>query len=93
MGRTKDSDEELDERPESSHVARTDQEDFGDILRRNTAYGTVGAHGTMFVGFAASRTPFDVMLASMVGRDGSPRDALTRYTRPETGAYYFGPSI
>jgi len=28
----------------------------------------------------------------MAGLDGGTRDALTRYTRPLTGAYYFIPS-
>jgi putative iron-dependent peroxidase len=91
MGRTKDDSTELEDRPEDSHVARTDQEDFGDIFRRNTPYGTVTDHGTMFVGFAAEQGPLARMLASMAGIDG-PRDALTRYTTPLTGAYYFVPS-
>jgi putative iron-dependent peroxidase len=33
------------------------------------------------------------MLESMAGSTGGARDALTRYTRPLTGAYYFVPSI
>jgi putative iron-dependent peroxidase len=32
------------------------------------------------------------MLEQMAGIDG-PRDALTRYTTPLTGAYYFVPSV
>jgi len=28
----------------------------------------------------------------MIGSAGGPRDALTTYTRPLTGAYYFVPS-
>jgi deferrochelatase/peroxidase EfeB len=28
----------------------------------------------------------------MVGADGGGRDDLTRYTTPETGAYYFVPA-
>jgi putative iron-dependent peroxidase len=32
------------------------------------------------------------MLESMAGLSG-PRDALTRYTTPLTGAYYFVPSV
>ena len=75
MGRTKDDSTELEDRPEDSHVARTDQEDFGDIFRRNTPCGTVTDHGTMFVGFAAEQGPLARMLASMAGIDGS-RDAL-----------------
>jgi putative iron-dependent peroxidase len=33
------------------------------------------------------------MLESMAGLASGERDALTRYTRPLTGAYYFVPSI
>jgi putative iron-dependent peroxidase len=92
MGRTKADSLELQDGPEDSHVARTDQEDFGEIFRRNMPYGTVTAHGTMFVGFAASQAPLARMLDSMAGI-GGPRDALTRYTVPLTGAYYFVPSV
>jgi len=74
-------------------VASTDQERFGDIFRRNIPYGTVTDHGTMFVGFSADQRPLAAMLESMVGLNGGTRDALTRYTRPLTGAYYFIPSI
>src|SRR4051794_6275400 len=81
MGRTKADSVELEDRPESSHVARTDQEDFGDIFRRNMPYGTVTDHGTMFVGFAAEQAPLARMLESMAGI-GGPRDELTRYTTP-----------
>ena len=93
IGRTKDTNEELSPRPESSHVARTDQDTFGHILRRNTAYGAVRQHGTMFVGFAATKEPLEAMLVSMAGAEGHPRDALTRFSHPETGAYYFVPSV
>jgi len=55
-------------------------------------YGSVGDHGTMFVGFSRTRTPLQTMLESMAGADAAPRDALTLYTRPLTGAYYFVPS-
>jgi len=93
MGRTKEDSVELDPRPENSHVARTDQEDFGDIFRRNMPYGTVTAHGTMFVGFSAEQERLAGMLRSMAGLDGGARDALTRYTTPVSGAYYFVPSV
>jgi porphyrinogen peroxidase len=92
MGRTKVGSIELDDRPATSHVARTDQDTFGDIFRRNTPYGTATEHGTMFVGFAATQGPLAAMLASMAGIDG-PRDDLTRYTTPLTGAYYIAPSL
>jgi len=92
IGRTKLESEELEDRPEDSHVARTDQEDFGDIFRRNTPYGTITDHGTMFVGFCARQEPLATMLDSMAGRTNGVRDALTRFTTPLSGAYYFVPS-
>jgi len=92
MGREKLDSVELDDKPDDSHVARTDQDDFGKIFRRNTPYGTVTEHGTMFVGFSAEQEPLAAMLESMAGLRNGERDALTRYTRPLTGAYYFVPS-
>jgi porphyrinogen peroxidase len=93
IGRTKADSIELDDRPEDSHVARTDQDRFGKIFRRNMPYGTVTNHGTMFAGFSAEQRPLETMLESMAGLAGGGRDALTRFTRPLTGAYYFVPSI
>lgn len=92
IGRTKLDSVELEDRPPDSHVASTDQERFGKIFRRNMPYGTVTDHGTMFVGFSAEQRPLSTMLESMAGLAGGDRDALTRYTRPLTGAYYFVPS-
>jgi putative iron-dependent peroxidase len=92
IGRRKADSVELDEKPEGSHVARTDQDTFGKVFRRNMPYGTVSDHGTMFVGFSAEQGRLTEMLRSMVGLDGGVRDDLTRYTRPLTGAYYFIPS-
>ena len=92
IGRTKSDSVELDPRPETSHVARTDQETFGKIFRRNTPYGSVRDHGTMFVGFSSEQRFLSTMLESMAGVDAE-RDALTRYSQPLTGAYYFVPSL
>jgi porphyrinogen peroxidase len=92
IGRTKDESVELDDKPADSHVARTDQDQFGKIFRRNMPYGTVTDHGTMFVGFSADRRPLATMLESMAGLADGVRDALTLYTQPLTGAYYFVPS-
>jgi putative iron-dependent peroxidase len=92
IGRTKLDSIELDDRPTTSHAARTDQDQFGHIFRRNTPYGSVLNHGTMFVGFSPARQPLHAMLESMAGVTGE-RDALTRYARPLTGAYYFVPAL
>jgi len=92
IGRRKLDSEELEDKPRDSHVASTDQDEFGQIFRRNMPYGTIAEHGTMFVGFCSSRQPLAAMLERMSGRTSGVRDALTRYTRPLTGAYYFVPS-
>jgi porphyrinogen peroxidase len=92
MGRTKLDSIELDDKPSDSHVASTDQDELGKVFRRNMPYGTVTDHGTMFVGFCAQQQPLADMLESMAGLDDGTRDALTRYTQPLTGSYYFVPS-
>ncbi len=92
MRRRKLDSVELDDEPSESHVARTDQDEYGKIFRRNMPYGTVTDHGTMFVGFSADQRRLSIMLESMAGLRTGVRDALTRYTRPITGAYYFVPS-
>jgi putative iron-dependent peroxidase len=92
IGRRKSNSVELEIKPPDSHVASTDQDAFGHIFRRNMPYGTVTDHGTMFVGFCRERRPLEAMLESMAGLKSGTRDALTRFTRPVTGAYYFVPS-
>jgi porphyrinogen peroxidase len=92
IGRTKPDSIELDPKPADSHVASTDQDRFGKIFRRNMPFGTVSEHGTMFVGFSAEQRPLVSMLESMAGVGGGAPDALTRFTKPLSGAYYFVPA-
>jgi putative iron-dependent peroxidase len=93
MGRTKLDSIELENKPSDSHVARTDQDEFGNIFRRNMPYGSIDDHGTMFVGFSADQRRLARMLDSMAGLVSGTRDALTRFTQPLTGSYYFVPSV
>jgi putative iron-dependent peroxidase len=93
MGRTKLDSIELEDKPADSHVARTDQDVYGNIFRRNMPYGNVENHGTVFVGFSAEQQRLARMLDSMAGLVDGKRDALTRYTQPLTGSYYFVPSV
>jgi Dyp-type peroxidase family len=44
IGRHKPDSIELSDRPDTSHVARTDQDEFGTTFRRNTPYGSEAAH-------------------------------------------------
>ena len=98
MGRTKADGIEFDEevRDPASHVARTDQEMEGEdlqIFRRNTPYGVVTDHGTMFVGFSRDQARLARMLSRMAGAEDGVRDALTRYATALTGAYYWVPPV
>jgi putative iron-dependent peroxidase len=98
IGRTKPDSVELaeDVMPFDAHVPRTTIEQDGDelkIFRRNVAYGTVADHGTVFVGFGADQYRLERMLQRMAGAEDGVRDALTSYTTPLTGAYYFVPSL
>lgn len=97
IGRTKAESIEFDEAhmPANSHVSRTTLEIGGKelkIFRRNVPYGVVSDNGTLFVGFSAEQSRLELMLGQMAGIEG-PRDALTLYTEPLTGAYYFIPSV
>src|SRR6202020_2887282 len=93
MGRTKPDSIELENKPSDSHVARSDQDEFGHIFRRNMPYGNVDDHGTVFVGFSTDQKRLSRMLDSMAGLINGTRDALTRFTQPLTGSYYFVPSV
>jgi hypothetical protein len=74
IGRRKLDSVELDDKPDDSHVASTDQDRFGKIFRRNMPYGTVTDHGTMFVGFSRERGA-----ASDDAREhGGPRERHSR---------------
>jgi porphyrinogen peroxidase len=92
IGRRKIDSVELDPRPGSSHVARTDQDELGRIFRRNIGYGSLVRHGTIFVGFCASQSVLQAMLERMAGLGDGIRDALTLFTKPVTGAYYVVPA-
>lgn len=98
IGRTKPDSVELadDVMPADSHVQRTTVVEDGterDIFRRNVPYGNVSDHGTIFVGYSADRDRLQKMLEQMAGVGDGIRDALTRYSTPLTGAYYFVPSL
>jgi putative iron-dependent peroxidase len=92
MGRTKLDSIELEDKAPESHVGSTDQDRLGKIFRRNMPYGTVMDHGTMFVGFSSDQRRLSEMLENMAGLATGVRDALTLYTHPVSGAYYFVPS-
>ena len=78
------------------NVSRTNVVERGDeleIFRRDVPCGTVSEHGTLFIGFSSDQRCVHKMVEQMARADGGPRDALTRYSTPLTGAYYFVLSV
>ncbi|BAE49509.1 Dyp-type peroxidase [Paramagnetospirillum magneticum] len=96
VGRTKDSDEEMEVKPPFAHIARVVIEEDGEeleVLRHSMPYGTTSENGLYFVAYCASPAPFRKMLERMVLSAGDGHhDRLLDFTRPVTGAAFFAPS-
>jgi putative iron-dependent peroxidase len=96
FGRTKPDSRERDDKPENAHISRVVIEEHGEeleIYRRSTPWGTVREHGLYFVAFSAELSRFDKMLARMFGTADGTRDRLTDFSQPESGSFYFAPSV
>lgn len=96
IGRRKSDNEELSEAPESAHVKRTAQEDFSPeafLLRRSMPWADATGEGLQFVAFDHSFNSFEAQLKRMLGLDDGVSDALFRFTKPITGAYFWCPPM
>ncbi len=96
MGRRLSDNEEIDDAPASAHVKRTEQESFDPhayVVRRSMPWADGDGEGLMFVAFGASVDAFERQLRRMCGVDDGVVDALFRFTRPISGAYYWCPPI
>ena len=96
IGRSRVSNDELDEAPESAHVKRTAQESFSPaafMLRRSMPWTAGAQSGLMFVAFGHSLNAFEVLMRHMVGLDDGVVDALFSISRPLTGANFWCPPM
>jgi putative iron-dependent peroxidase len=96
IGRSRETNDELDDAPPSAHVKRAAQEDFDPpafMIRRSMPYGTVTEHGLYFVAYARSLDPYDQVLRRMIGRDDGIVDGLFRFSRPVSGGFYWCPAL
>lgn len=96
FGRAQDSNEELDDAPESAHIKRTAQEDFEPeafVVRRSMPWVAGADAGLVFLAFGKSFDAFEAQLRRMTGHDDGITDALFRFTRPLTGGYYWCPPV
>ena len=96
IGRRRSSNEEIDNAPPSAHVKRTAQENFEPaafVVRRSMPWADAMRAGLVFVAFGCSFDAFEAQLRRMVGLDDGTPDALFKFTRPVTGAYYWCPGM
>jgi len=104
FGRTKSDSTRLDVQVPTSHLAHVelrdgetgdaDKQKRGEMVRRSTPYafhdGTVGLY---FMGFCKEQAPLRERMEAMYGLNGQERDAITDYSTPASGAFYFAPSV
>jgi putative iron-dependent peroxidase len=96
IGRAKAGNAELAEAPASAHVKRAAQESFDPaafMLRRSMPCGNLAEHGLYFVAYGADLDRFERVMRRMTGADDGVADALFRFSRPVTGAYWWCPPV
>ena len=96
VGRRRSDNQELADAPPSAHVKRTAQESFSPpafLLRRSMPWAEGTRAGLMFVAFGHSLAAFEAQLRRMAGAEDNIADALFRFTRPVTGAYFWCPPL
>jgi len=104
FGRTKSDSTRLAKQVPTSHLSHVElrQGDTaddtkpkrGEMVRRSTPYalhdGTVGLY---FMGFCREQAPLRERMEAIYGMKGNARDALTDYSTPASGSFYFAPSV
>lgn len=96
IGRRKSDNQEIEGAPVSAHVKRMAQESFEPeafVLRRSMPWADETREGLVFAAFGKSFDPFEALLKRMVGAEDGIPDALFRFTRPVSGAYFWCPPV
>jgi porphyrinogen peroxidase len=103
FGRTKADSTRLETQVPTSHLSHVELREGdtadatkpkrGEMVRRSTPYafhdGTVGLY---FMGFCKEQAPMRERMEAIYGMKGRARDALTDYSTPASGSFYFAPS-
>ncbi len=96
MGRRADTNDEIDDAPDSAHVKRSAQESYDPpafMVRRSMPWAAAHRQGLEFIAYVESLDRFERVLRRMVGLDDGIVDALFTFSRPLTGSYYWCPPI
>jgi putative iron-dependent peroxidase len=104
FGRTKADSKKLPVQVPTSHLSHVELHEGataddstpkrGEMVRRSTPYafhdGTIGLY---FMGFCREQAPMRERMEAMYGNNGHARDAITDYSTPASGSFYFAPSV
>jgi putative iron-dependent peroxidase len=104
FGRTKADSKRLEVQVPTSHLAHVElrhgttgdatKAKRGEMVRRSTPYalhdGTVGLY---FMGFSKTQAVLRERMEAMYGMNGQALDAITNYSTPASGSFYFAPSV
>lgn len=96
IGRRADTNDEIEEAPQSAHVKRSAQESYHPpafMLRRSMPWATGLEQGLEFIAYGDSLDRFERVLRRMAGLDDGIADALFSFSRPVTGGYYWCPPV
>jgi putative iron-dependent peroxidase len=96
IGRRKSDNSEIENAPASAHIKRTEQESFTPeafVVRRSMPFAGASGEGLMFVAFGNSLDAFEMQLRRMAGLEDGIPDALFRFSRAASGAYYWCPPV
>jgi putative iron-dependent peroxidase len=96
IGRDADTNEELEDAPDSAHVKRSAQESFDPeafMVRRSMPWAGNSRQGLEFIAFVESLDRFERVMRRMVGEEDGIVDGLFRFSHPITGGYYWVPPV
>ena len=96
IGRSAETNDELDDAPPSAHVKRSAQESFEPaafMLRRSMPWAGIDKEGLEFVSFVASLDTFTRVMRRMTGREDGIVDGLFSFSRPVSGGFYWCPPV
>jgi putative iron-dependent peroxidase len=96
IGRSAETNEELEDAPQSAHVKRAAQETYDPpafMVRRSMPWASATQEGLEFIAHVESLDRFERVLRRMVGHDDGIVDGLFSFSRPVTGGYYWCPPV
>jgi putative iron-dependent peroxidase len=96
IGRRAESNEEIEDAPESAHVKRAEQEAYDPpafMVRRSMPWASATSEGLEFIAHVESLDRYERVLHRMAGHDDGIVDGLFSFSRPVTGGYYWCPPV